>query len=70
LASNDGYTPPVLQTIFHSSAVTVCTDSREYFASAMSASFLSALTAAREGYAAAIISHRAWAQGTPCGCWS
>jgi hypothetical protein len=49
LASNDGYTSPILQTIFHSSAVTVCTDSREYFASAMSASFLSALIAAREG---------------------
>src|SRR6187455_1971535 len=38
--------PPILQTIFHSSAVTGCTDSREYFTSAMSASFLSALIAA------------------------
>jgi ABC-type sulfate transport system permease component len=40
------YSPPILQTIFHSSAVTGCTDSREYFTSAMSASFLSALIAA------------------------
>src|SRR6202021_1676738 len=40
------YTPPILQTIFHSSAVTGCTDSREYFTSAMSASRLSALIAA------------------------
>ena len=32
------YNPPILQTIFHSSAVTGCTDSREYFTSAMSAS--------------------------------
>ena len=40
------YIPPILQTIFHSSAVTGCTDSREYFTSAMSASFLSALIAA------------------------
>jgi hypothetical protein len=38
--------PPILQTIFHSSAVTGCTDSREYFTSAISASFLSALIAA------------------------
>jgi hypothetical protein len=35
-----------LQTSFHSSAVTGCTDRREYFTSAMSASFLSALIAA------------------------
>src|SRR5258708_31652658 len=40
------YSPPILQTIFHSSAVTGCTDSREYFTSAMAASFLSALIAA------------------------
>ena len=40
------YIPPILQTIFHSSAVTGCTDSREYFTSAMPASFLSALIAA------------------------
>ena len=40
------YIPPILQTIFHSSAVTGCTDSREYFTSAMSANFLSALIAA------------------------
>src|SRR5882724_3878060 len=40
------YSPPILQTIFHSSAVTGCTDSREYFTSAMLASFLSALIAA------------------------
>src|ERR1700732_1100352 len=39
-------TPPILQTIFHSSAVTGCTDSREYFTSAMSASRLSALMVA------------------------
>src|SRR5450759_4898932 len=38
--------PPILQTIFHSSAVTGCTDSREYFTRAISASRLSALIAA------------------------
>src|SRR5256885_12761192 len=43
---SEPYSPPILQTIFHSSAVTGCTDSREYFTSAMSASFLSALIAA------------------------
>src|SRR5580698_5553815 len=40
------HTPPILQTYFHSSAVTGCTDSREYFTSAIAASFLSALIAA------------------------
>src|SRR3981189_174378 len=40
------YVPPTLQTIFHSSAVTGCTDSREYFTSAMSLKRLSALIAA------------------------
>src|ERR1700681_643176 len=40
------YTPPILQTIFHSSGVTGCTDSREYFTSAMSLKRLSALIAA------------------------
>jgi hypothetical protein len=35
-----------LQTIFHSSAVTGCTDSLEYFTSAMSTNRLSALMAA------------------------
>src|SRR3954469_12620579 len=40
------HTPPILLTIFHSSAVTGCTDRREYFTSAMSASRLSALIAA------------------------
>ena len=38
--------PPISQAIFHSSAVTGCTDSREYFTSAMAESFLSALIAA------------------------
>ena len=38
--------PPILQTRAHSSAVTGCTDSREYLTSAMSLSFGSALTAA------------------------
>ena len=37
------FTPPILQTSFHSSAVTGCTDSREYFISAMSLSFGSCL---------------------------
>src|SRR5438445_5036752 len=37
--------PPILQTSFHSSAVTGCTESREYFTSAMLANFLSALIA-------------------------
>ena len=40
------YSPPILQTSFHSSAVTGCTDRREYFTSAMAASFFSALMAA------------------------
>ena len=40
------YSPPILQTSFHSSAVTGCTERREYFTSAMAASFLSALIAA------------------------
>ena len=40
--SGTDYIPPILQTSFHSSAVTGCTDRREYFTSAMSASFLSA----------------------------
>src|ERR1700744_78520 len=40
------YIPPILQTAFHSSDVTGCNDRREYFPSAMSASFLSALIAA------------------------
>src|ERR1700688_424918 len=40
------FTPPILQTIFHSSAVTGCTDRRPYLTSAMSLSFASALTAA------------------------
>jgi|SRR6185312_6104205 hypothetical protein len=40
------YIPPILQTIFHSSAVTGCTDNREYFTSAMSLNRLSALIAA------------------------
>ena len=35
-----------MQTIFHSSAVTGCTDRREYFTSAMSVNRLSALIAA------------------------
>jgi len=39
------YIPPILQTIFHSSGVTGCTESLEYFTSAMPASFLSALIA-------------------------
>src|SRR5205085_1699730 len=46
VARRRAYSPPILQTIFHSSAVTGCTDSREYFTSAMPASFLSALIAA------------------------
>ena len=41
-----GYIPPIAQTIFHCSGVTGCTERREYFASAMSASRGSALTAA------------------------
>src|SRR5579864_2280339 len=41
-----GHSPPILQTSFHSSAVTGCTERREYFTSAMSASFFSALIAA------------------------
>ena len=45
-ARNDDYNPPILQTSFHSSDVTGCTDSREYFTSAMSLSRLSALMAA------------------------
>src|SRR5437868_15348797 len=40
------FIPPILQTIFHSSAVTGCTDRREYFTSAISLSFGSALIAA------------------------
>src|SRR5712691_10767322 len=47
--NDDGYAdqiPPILQTIFHSSAVTGCTDSLEYFTSAMSTKRLSALMAA------------------------
>src|SRR5580692_6396785 len=44
--NQERHTPPILQTIFHSSAVTGCTERREYFTSAMSASFLSALIAA------------------------
>src|ERR1700737_2347358 len=40
------HNPPILQTIFHSSGVTGCTDSREYFTSAMSLKRLSALIAA------------------------
>src|ERR1700733_14196987 len=43
---DEDHTPPILQTYFHSSAVTGCTDSREYFTSAMAESFLSALIAA------------------------
>ena len=46
VAATMPYNPPILQTIFHSSAVTGCTDSREYFTSAIAASFLSALIAA------------------------
>ena len=37
--------PPILQTSFHSSAVTGCTDSREFLTSTMSLSFGSALIA-------------------------
>src|SRR5580693_6909446 len=40
------FMPPILQTIFHSSAVTGCTDRRPYFTSAMPLSFGSALIAA------------------------
>src|SRR4029079_15320412 len=40
------FRPPILQTSFHSASVTGCTDSREYFTSAMSLSFGSALIAA------------------------
>src|SRR5579872_5562430 len=40
------YIPPILQTYFHSSAVTGCTERREYFTSAIAESFLSALIAA------------------------
>src|SRR6202048_1545563 len=43
---NDHYIPPILQTIFHSSAVTGCTDRREYLTSAISLNRLSALIAA------------------------
>ena len=39
------HAPPILQTIFHSSGVTGCTERREYFTSAMSANRLSALIA-------------------------
>jgi hypothetical protein len=38
-----------LQTIFHSSGVTGCTESLEYFTSAMSARFLSAFIASSPG---------------------
>jgi hypothetical protein len=41
LAMTRPHTPPILQTIFHSSAVTGCTESREYFTSAISAGLLS-----------------------------
>ena len=44
--STQAYIPPILQTSFHSSAVTGCTERREYFTSAMSASFFSALIVA------------------------
>ena len=40
------FTPPILQMIFHPRRVTGCTESREYFTSAMSLSFGSALIAA------------------------
>src|SRR6185437_2243152 len=40
------FTPPILQTSFHSASVTGCTDSRPYFTSAMSFSFGAALIAA------------------------
>src|ERR1700726_3145752 len=43
--SDDRQSPPILQTIFHSSAVTGCTDSREYFTIAMSFNGLSDLIA-------------------------
>ena len=33
--NDDRQSPPILQTIFHSSAVTGCTDRREYFTSAI-----------------------------------
>ena len=39
------HSPPILQTSFHSSAVTGCTDRREFLTSAMSLSFGSALIA-------------------------
>src|SRR5215475_2677682 len=40
------FSPPILQTSFHSASVTGCTDRRPYFTSAISLSFDSALTAA------------------------
>src|SRR5437867_11983532 len=40
------FIPLILQTIFHSSAVTGCTDRREYFTRAISLSLGSALIAA------------------------
>src|SRR5579872_4884720 len=42
---DEDHTPPILQTSFHSSALTGCTERREYFTSAISASFFSALIA-------------------------
>src|ERR1700746_2166961 len=47
MSTRDGrYNPPILQTSFHSSDVTGCTERREYFTSAILASFFSALIAA------------------------
>src|ERR1044071_224154 len=42
----DHATPPIRHTIFHSSAVTGCTERREYFSNAMSLSFGTVFTSA------------------------
>src|SRR4029079_1521843 len=46
VATSQAFSPPILQTSFHSASVTGCTDRRPYFTSAMPLSFGSALIAA------------------------
>lgn len=58
----EDHTPSILQTYFHFSPVTGCTERREYFTSATPASFLSALTSTQTNS----FVHSLVVQGTSC----
>src|SRR5262249_40175194 len=65
-AARYSFSPPMLQTAFHSCAVTGCTDRRGYLASAISLSRGSALIAAKvTGFGTGFSALRSPARNTP-----